>query len=535
MKTEKIPYEQTHRFSKIIIDYLRGEEKLAPFYNYVPEISSFQKVIDDKSKENINRSLLHDTLIKQYAKVSIKPSAEKNIDNFKDPKTFCVVTAHQLNIFTGPLYFIFKTLSTIKLCINLKKAYPAYNFIPVFWMGSEDHDFEEINHFQVYGKSYTWMTNQTGACGRFDPSSISSILDEIKPVFGSSENVEYLLKLFDDAYLNSKTLAQASRMILNELLGDYGLVVVDGDDKYFKSQCISIVEDELFKRSSEKIVNETLINLPYEVQAKPREINLFYLFENLRERIVYDVVNETYHVLNTEIHFSADELRSKIENNPEYFSPNVILRPLFQQKVLPSLAYIGGGGEIAYWLQLKDLFNYHKINFPVLLLRDSFLLIENNINKKIVKLNFNNTDIFKEENELIGEFVKRNSSDNSNMDQEIAIIEKEFEKIVAKALQVDPTLEKSVLAERQLLINSIQKLEAKLLKAEKNKMEIQVGQIRSLLSKLFPSGSLQERDENFIPYYFKYGKYFFELILDGCIQPGKEFTILSFDEEVALQ
>ncbi|MFI5171311.1 MAG: bacillithiol biosynthesis cysteine-adding enzyme BshC [Chitinophagales bacterium] len=533
MKTEKIPYEQTNRFGKIIIDYLTQKDILKPFYKFTPEINSFKKAIEDKSKESINRNLLAETIANQYNGVTIKPLAQKNIDALKIPTTFSVVTAHQLNIFTGPLYLIYKTLSTIKLCSELKENYPENNFVPVFWLGSEDHDFEEINHFHLFGKTYTWATDQKGACGRFDPRSLSGILEELQPVFGGSENVEHLLSVFRSAYLESQTLSEAGRKILNELFGDFGLVVVDGDDKYFKSECSAIITDEIFNLSSEKIVNETLEKFPYDAQAKPREINLFYLIDNLRERIIFDKVAGKYLVVNTEISFSPAEIRIEIEQNPGHFSPNVILRPLFQQKVLPSIAFIGGKGEVAYWLQLKNLFDHHRINFPILLLRDSYLLVDNNTNNKIQKLGFNYADLFLDENVLINDYVKKHSSAETNMAHELTVIENEFEKIAKKALNIDPSLEKSVYAEKQTLVNAIRKLEAKLLKAEKNKMETEVARIKAIIFKLFPAGNMQERYDNFIPFYFKYGNGFFDRIIESIEQPENYFKIIVMDEDAS--
>ena len=467
MKIEKISYRETGRFAKIVTDYLEGSSPLRSFYKYEPNIDSIQEAMNDKLKENIGGNKLADNLLEQYSQIDMPAKVFSYINLFRNKNTFCVVTAHQLNIFTGPLYYIYKTISTIQLCNTLNNKYPENNFVPVFWLGSEDHDFAEINHFQLYGKTYTWDDVQGGVCGKYNTDSLQNILHELIPVLGDTENAHFLISLFKNAYSTSKTLAEATRTVLSGLFGEYGLVVVDGDDSYFKKSCNSIIESELLNRNSEKLVNETLSKFPYEAQATPREINLFYKLKNIRERILYDNENNKFKINNTEIGFTAEEMQNELKLFPERFSPNVILRPLFQQKVLPSVAFIGGGGEIAYWMQLKKLFEFHEIQFPILLLR-----------------------------------------------------------IQKKAQKIDITLDKAVLGEKHNMLTVIQKLEGKLLKAEKIKMDAELGQIRSILTKLFPNNSLQEREENFISYFLKYGKNFFEMLLEQSEQPSREFKIL---------
>ena len=526
MKIEKISYRETGRFAKIVTDYLEGSSPLRSFYKYEPNIDSIQEAMNDKLKENIGGNKLADNLLEQYSQIDMPAKVFSNINLFRNKNTFCVVTAHQLNIFTGPLYYIYKTISTIQLCNTLNNKYPENNFVPVFWLGSEDHDFAEINHFQLYGKTYTWDDVQGGVCGKYNTDSLQNILHELIPVLGDTENAHFLISLFKNAYSTSKTLAEATRTVLSGLFGEYGLVVVDGDDSYFKKSCNSIIESELLNRNSEKLVNETLSKFPYEAQATPREINLFYKLKNIRERILYDNENNKFKINNTEIVFTAEEMQNELKLFPERFSPNVILRPLFQQKVLPSVAFIGGGGEIAYWMQLKKLFEFHEIQFPILLLRNSYLLIDASAEKKITKLQLSPTDLFKDEHILINDFVNKHSSDDLKLSEESQQLEQIFNAIQKKAQKIDITLDKAVLGEKHNMLTVIQKLEGKLLKAEKIKMDAELGQIRSILTKLFPNNSLQEREENFISYFLKHGKIFFEMLLEQSEQPSREFKIL---------
>ncbi|HRH54822.1 MAG TPA: bacillithiol biosynthesis cysteine-adding enzyme BshC, partial [Chitinophagales bacterium] len=376
----------------------------------------------------------------------------------------------------------------------------------------------------VFGKPFAWEDKQGGACGEYSTNSIAELCKSLFEAIGDGPHAALLKNMFTDAYLQGHNLAHATRVLLNSLFQDYGLMVVDGNDTQLKANCAAIMQDELFNQSSEKIVNEVLATFPYEAQAKPRNVNLFYLQPNLRERIIYHSDKDIFEINNTTITFSPEQLKKEILSHPENFSPNVILRPLFQQKVLPSLAYIGGGGEIAYWLQLKSLFEYHHIQFPMLLLRDSFLLVDEAAQKKLNKLEISVDHLFGEEQHVIAEYVKTHSSDAINLDAEKTAISELFTGIATKATSIDTSLDKAVMAEQQAVMTSFAKLEAKLLKAEKAKMEVEINQIKGLLTKLFPNGGLQERSENFTAWYLKLGPDFIKMLLENAQQPVAGFT-----------
>ncbi len=527
MKIDKIPYKQTGYFSKLVIDYLDESDAIKPFYIHSPRIESFESAIEKKLIENIDRHLLVQTISQQYVNLELTRNVDENIQSFKDEKTFCIVTAHQLNIFTGPLYVLYKTISTINLCRSLKEKFNSYHFVPVFWLGSEDHDFEEINSITLLDKTFTWNDKQGGACGRYNPQSLSAIIDEIKLLLGENENASYLIDLFSNAYLHQTDLAQSTRYILNEMFGEHGLVIIDGDDKSLKAACSEITRDELLYATSYILVNHTLQHFPHPPQAKPREINLFYLKESLRERIIWNDQTKKYVIKNSEIEFTKDEILEEAAKFPERFSPNVILRPIFQQKVLPSLAYIGGGGEVAYWLQLKSLFEHYQINFPVVVLRNSALWIDAKTSQKIDKLKINIADVFKGEDELINYYLKEHFSDNISLQSQKESVIPMLNSVLQQAIKIDVTLEKTVLAERQQILNSLEKLEAKMLKAEKQRSENTVNQLRLIKQKLFQHNQLQERSDNFMSFYIKHGKNFINTLMQNFSVPSNEFVIIS--------
>ncbi len=524
-KKTKISLAETGQFSKLFLDYIKGDPLLRKFYSYEPDLAIFQKVIEDKSKENINRKLLVSVLNEQYRTIKDCEIQKKNINLLLDKNTFTVCTGHQLCLFTGPLYFIYKIISTINLAETLKKNYPEYNFVPLYWMASEDHDFEEIQSINLFGKKLFWNnTESKGAVGELKTDSMNLVLDELKQIIGESKEANELIQLFRDAYSKQNNLADATRYIVHQLFVDFGLIIFDGNDARLKSEFSEIIKDDILNNTNYKLVNQTIAEFEkngIKVQVNPRKINNFYMINNLRERIerisnspfeepVLSLSKEgkgdVFNVLNSSIVFTQEELLNELKIHPERFSPNVVLRPVYQQKVLPNLAYIGGPGEIAYWLQYKAMFDYHKINFPVLIPRNFALLADEKSNQQIQKLGFTIKELFNKTDILIKEFVNKNTSTDLSLMAQEEKLKKIYAEISAKAMAVDVTIKGSVDAELQKILNTLKNIESKLLRSEKQKQETNIHQIKKIKNKFFPEGSLQERYENMIPYYLKSGK-----------------------------
>ena len=499
MDKVSIDHQKTGYLSQIVLDYITDKEQLKQFYKYTPKLNEFKKVIADKLKEGISRDTLADTLLKQYQDSDVAvDDIKKNIESLRLESTFTVTTGHQLCLFTGPLYFVYKLLSAINLAESLSKEYSEFNFVPVYWMASEDHDFEEINHFNLFNKRLAWDTEEKGSVGRLSTDGIKDVMSEVKVILGDNENAEDLLSIFKTAYTNQGNLANATRYFVNQLFSKYGLVVIDGDDKKLKQQIKPILKDEIKNQSSFKEVSQTNIHLgeKYKIQVNPREINLFYLKDGLRERIVNEENN--YKINNTDIVFSGEEILKEVDEYPERFSPNVLTRPLYQEKILPNIAYIGGGGELAYWLQLKSLFEHHKINYPILLLRNSVLLVDKTTNSKWEKLGFSSQDLFDLENELIKRYVAGLSDMDLELTQEHQLLDNLYSKLQETASKVDGSLEQALKAEHTKQKKTIDNWKNKFEKAEKKREEVAINQIKRIKSKLFPENGLQERNNNIL-------------------------------------
>ncbi|MFN8267096.1 MAG: bacillithiol biosynthesis cysteine-adding enzyme BshC [Chitinophagales bacterium] len=534
MITRSINFSDTSYFSKLVLNYQAQEKSVQPFYQYPNTVEAIEQIIFDKQKENIDRVAVSNSIQRQYKSCLGLPQfdvVQQHILSFQSQNSFCIVTAHQLNILGGPLYFIYKIAQTISTCKQLKESYPAYNFIPVYWMGSEDHDFEEINHISVFNKKVEWNDKQGGATGRYTTQRFAAVLEDLKTIVGNDKYTAELMDIFSKAY-QQDNLSNATRYLVHALFGKYGLVVIDGDDAELKQQFTTVLQDELLQQHAAQLVNEQIDKLEssgYKQQAFPRPINLFYLGENSRERIEYTADTKRYVVLNTSISFSRDEILQEVLQHPERFSPNVILRPLYQQKVLPALAYIGGGGELSYWLQLKPLFEYYKINFPQLILRNSALLVNAPTQKKIDKLEWMVTDFFQDIEQLKKLFILQKTEDDVDISGYKKEIETTFLKLQDVAKKIDGSLINTVGAELQKTLQNMDAIQKKLIKSVKQKNETELLQIEKIKNQLFPNHSLQERVENFSPYYASYGEAFIQDLINAFDVYQKEFVLITLN------
>ena len=454
--------------------------------------------------------------------------ADIAITLLKSGNTYTVTTGHQLNIFAGPLYFLFKIVTAIKLSRQLKEKFPDKNFVPVYWMASEDHDFAEINYTNIGGKKVHWWYESSGATGRINPDTMRQALNHYKGALGIDHHAYELAGIVEHAYANFDKLADATRYLVNALFGRYGLVIIDADDHRFKQQFAPIMERDIIEQNSFKNISETntkLEALGVHIQVNPRQVNFFYLQDGLRERIVFE--GDRYKVLNSEIGFSADELKQEITQFPERFSPNVVMRPLYQECILPNIAYIGGGAEIVYWLELKSNFDFYKVDFPILILRNSGLVIKKETAAKIAKMDLHPADLFKSADTIKSDWVKKHSGHTLNLQKESQELSAVFEKIQTQAGKIDSTLAPAALAVQARLKHALDNLEKKLVKAEKANYHTRLAQVESIKAELFPNNGLQERSENFGLFYVKWGQSFIDELIRNFEPLDFKFTVLT--------
>jgi bacillithiol biosynthesis cysteine-adding enzyme BshC len=527
MPNDCITYQDSGYFSKLIVDYLDQKPNLKSLYNRFPNLEHFKLQIEEK-KANFpdeNRQVLVSELEKQYAGFQISEATSNNIQRLKDANTFTITTGHQLNLFTGPLYFIYKIASTINLCKQLKNEFPEHNFVPIYWMATEDHDFEEINYFNFKGKKVKWNRESFGPVGRLSTEGLAEVFELFSSKLGIGSNADYLRDLFTKSYLDHSNLADATRFLANELFKNEGLVIIDGDSIELKKLFIPYVKKELLEQNSFKNVMETNEQLKdYFVQVNPREINLFYIEDNLRERIIFE--DDKFKVNNTNTTFTEAEILAEVENSPEKFSPNVILRPLYEEVILPNLCYIGGGGEIAYWLELKSNFEANNVTFPMLLIRNSVLLATQKQAEKADKLELSWSDLFSNQQDLFDKKTKEFSEFSIDFTSQKEHLRKQFEKLYAIADKTDKSFTGAVKAQEIKQIKGLENLEKRLLKAEKRVHTDKLERILLLQNELFPNQSLQERKANFSDFYLEVGSTFIEKVLKELKPLEQEFKVV---------
>ena len=528
MKFTHIPFHKTGFFSKTMTDYLDQKKSIKQFYSNFPDIKGFASQINEKKKsfDLATREKLVTVLKDQYRNVSATEAIIENINSLENKETFTITTGHQLNLFTGPLYFLYKIISTINLTESLAEQFPDQRFVPVYWMATEDHDFKEISYFNFKGKEVSWDRPNGGAVGRFSLEGLQEVHAHFSKQLGDTKNAIFLSQLFEKAYVSHSNLADATRYIANELFKSYGLVILDADDQRLKNIFAPLMKDELLYQTSKKAVSKTILNLEkkYKIQVNPRDINLFYLTENSRERIIENEGKYTIH--NTDLVFSEAEILNELENHSDRFSPNVILRGAYQETILPSVVFVGGGGELAYWMELKNVFAQAGVNYPVLLLRNSFLFINEKQAKQWASLEFNSDALFNSIQALELAFVKQQSVENLALTEHIASLTDLYKLIQKDVIKIDSSLgdhalNLSVQAQKKLAL-----LEKKMIRAEKRKQHTSLARIHSIKSELFPDNNLQERVENFSKWVGEYGWSWVEAILKNSNSVDASFTII---------
>jgi len=530
MKKILVPFADTHQFSSLIDEYLSGNASLKSFYRLAPEAGSFKQAIESRLGHPVNRKVLTESLNEQYGSLLKQTSSASEKTNaaiglLENENCFTVTTGHQLNIFTGPLFFIYKIATTIRLSRDLKALHPDCDFVPVYWMATEDHDFNEINNTRIFGKPVVWNREAGGAVGRMNLNGMKEVLDEVKEIVGSDAGD--CLSIFENAYLTAPNLAVATRQIVHQLFGAHGLVVIDGDDAALKKEFVNEMRDDLLLHKSFDAVTATSQKLSeiHKIQVQPRQINLFYIASGLRERIVKNE-DGTYAVLNSDIAFSREKILQELESNPENFSPNVVLRPMYQEKILPNLAYISGPGELNYWLQFMGAFDANKISFPVLILRNCFQLVDSGAASKLSKLGIDIPDFFQSTDFLILKVLENSTDVHVGTDAITSLLQKIFNELGEEWSKLDASLLSSIDAEKQKMLKSIAGLEEKARRALKRKNETVVNQVKNLKDKLLPEGGLQERYENFIPYYCRLKDDFIREIISHSNPFEKNFIVL---------
>lgn len=513
VKVDYLSFRESGQFSARDVAYAEQDEALLPFMAHPPTLSAFAKTIETRLKHPVDRKTLVEVLSEQYETYGVK--APENLSALSEKHTFTIVTAHQASLFLGPLYYVYKILSAVSLARQLKEIYPDYDFVPTFVLGAEDHDLDEIDHVRLHGEKITWKTNQTGSTGAMSLSEIGEALEAVTDKLGASSAAKDLKALLKKCYKPERTLGIATAHFVAELFTNYGVVVANLNDRRFKQNFASIIEKEILEQTSQQFIAEAVNGLEevgFSQQAHARDINFFYLQPGRRDRLVLE--GDKIEVLDTDISWTREEVVAEVAAHPERFSPNVVMRPLLQETVLPNLAYVGGGGELAYWLERKEQFAAFGVPYPVLVRRDSAWWISKKLVKQMKKLGISKLDLLGDEHQLLKRYVTSRNDDNLDFSAELETLKTIFEGLAIRAEAIDPTLAPRALAHGALANKQVTKLQKRLVRKLKKQQSTSVDQIKDVRAELLPSGGLQERKDSFMEPYSVFGPHFFDVLLE---------------------
>lgn len=421
-------------------------------------------------------------------------ASESQLSNLKlleNEDTFTITTGHQLTLFAGPLYLIYKVLHVVRLSEEFNRSQTQFKAVPVFWMASEDHDFEEVKSTHLFNQKLTWESPQTGPVGRFKMTDFDEVRAQFSAFFeGKETEINELLAISEKA-----DYASYLQEFLSKLFSEFGVLVLEPDHRDLKREFVPVILREISSDSA-PLAHHAVLNTNklieatgFKPQAQARDCNLFYL--KAGERLRIEPV-ENGLAIDGQI-YSLEELSKLVAEEPENFSPNVILRPVYQETILPNLVYVGGGGEMAYWIQLKAVFYVHHTLFPLIQQRVSIQLVDGALKKRMDKLNWSDERYFESKDDLKKLFLKENEGD----DLDLSVLYSEFQTLrstmIEKAKSIEATLESFAEAETVRMKKQLESFEQRLVKQLKQRHEQVLQSIDFISERIIPENTLQER------------------------------------------
>lgn len=520
----RFPISELEFFSSFDRQFSRLDPSLDAILPHPPTKGAFDGLLREKISSYTHRGRLASILEQQYHGLDLPDALAKNIHDLAHGHAVSITTAHQPLLFGGTLYFLYKALSAIRLAREAESWLPDQRVVPVFVLGSEDHDYEEVRHIRLLGKTMSWESDAKGGpVGRMDAGNIPELIEQLKEIFTPLPFGNQVLHLLEESYKPGASYGQSTFRFLHHLLGRLGLVVIDLDHPLAKQACIQIFEQELTQGFAKPIIEQTIHRLEkvgFAQQAHVRDINLFYLDGHRRERIESDSP-ENYRTVDQQYAWTRTEILLELQEHPERFSPNVNLRPVLQETMLPNLAFVGGAGELAYWVQLTDLFQSLHLPFPILVRRHSGLLVDEWTQQKLTKLGLPLQAFFQPQEALLQQFVHEMANVPGDLDAEREALRELMKQVKAKCAAIEPTLERSAESAEVQMDKLLQALEGKMTRGLKQIHEREVNQIRGIYDRLMPEGQLQERNESFLSWMARYGYGWIDDLLEA-------FTPLDF-------
>jgi bacillithiol biosynthesis cysteine-adding enzyme BshC len=535
----RTPVSQIPGTTPLVADYFENFEKVADFFNgdfRDPEL--FEERTDEVKSRDLPLGPLVPILKEQNQRFGCGFQTLENIDLLLERRACAVVTGQQAGLFSGPLFTIYKALTAIKLAARLSRTCEGC-FVPILWVASDDHDFREVNHIKILNKSnqvseISYNAHPLEARVPVSAiqlsSEITDLVQQLQDETHPSEFKEAVLKLLSEAYEPKRVFSEAFARWLTHLFKAFGLVVIDASDPRIKALGAHIFEKEISEKSpsTERALesSEQLIQKNYHTQVQTHRglLNLFFVE---KERLAVETKNGTFVVKGSNKSFQANELLHVLEKNPQYFSPNVLLRPIFQDALLPTIAYVAGTSEIAYYAQMKGIYEHFGLPMPIIYPRKSLTLLEKKIEKVLDNYHLSVQDFWGDVEMLINNIAKAQlpESIDDKIAKASACIDKDLQSLEDEVTSFDATLKDSVEVVKGKINHQIDILEKKILQAYKKRNEIVRNQIHKAKNNLYPNNHLQERELNVVPFLFKYGFGFIERLYEAL-------DISNFDHQI---
>jgi bacillithiol biosynthesis cysteine-adding enzyme BshC len=520
----EIPLFNSFYKNPILLDLFKKDSNLSSFHNGTDLSHLNHDFLEKRDLSIENREVLYQVISSQYSKTGLK--IPENLKAIKNKGVFTITTGHQLCVFGGPQYFIHKIISVLKIVENLKLKFKDFDFVPLFWMASEDHDFQEISSLNIFSKNLSVMKEDGVGVGKLNPEIFTPILESLKDLFKNDLRFKNLESIFS-ASLSQQNWANSSRYWISKIFEKENLIVIDADDVKLKKLFLPIFKKELkeqFIYNSVENTNNKLRSLGYEPKINPRVLNLFFLEDKKRHRIIFE--NNVFKIGDKNL--NLEEVLSLLNSSPEKFSPNVLMRPVYQELLLPNLVYVGGPSELVYWSQLKKSFEQADINFPLLILRDHFNWMSEKSYKQWKNLGFNDNDLANNPDTLIKNYILNSNNKTLDFKIEIELLDKLSQNLLDKAKGIESTLEPTVNGTIKGMMSDLEKVKNKFLKALKSKEELKKNQLKKISGQLHLNNKLNEREDSFIPMYVRNEKEYIKTLKSYSQPENKTIKIIIY-------
>ena len=517
----------------IVFGLMNNNKKLKSFITDFPSIDNIINHSEKKQKEfsKEKRSRLVNEIKEQYKGVKISKELNNNINLLSDEKTFSVTSGHQLSLLSGPIYFIYKIISTIKIVSELNHKSKKQKFVPIFWLASEDHDFDEIAQVNISGKSLKWEKETLNQpVGRINSDKIEKFIKQYKNEIIDSKYSNKLIKLIDENYTSFTSLSNATRAFINQLFSKYGIIVIDADSKNFKKTFVENMKNEILNGLCYKAVGKQIKDIKksfksYKPQVNPSDINFFKIGDSGRVR-----VRKQGSGFKIDKNITKNQLINEVNDHPEKFSPNVIMRPLYQEMILPNVCFIGGSSEIKYWIQLKTYFEKSRVVFPILTIRNSAFIVNSKISKSIERSGLKMQNFFVSKDNILKNKISQLSKTNLNFDDLRKTLSNQFEYFKKISKETDKSFIGAISAQEKKQLNGIDNLEKKFFKSKKIKHQQEIKRLEQIYNYLYPGNIPQERVINFGNLYSELGDNLFEILIKNFKPFENKVLVLELED-----